>query len=137
MNKFGHPKLRILDPKSDPRPWGEEILLTDTTKYMGKLLMYDAGKQGGLQYHNEKDETFHLVQGTGFMDYDRGDGTLNSLRMGQGDTIHIPTRAIHRFRAITDCVGYEFSTYHVDDRVRVEDQYPNDPYQDKSGLKTT
>ena len=131
------PKLRIVDTQSHARPWGEEIVLTNTYKYMGKLLMYDAGKQGGLQYHKEKDETFHLVQGSGYMDYDRGDGTLNSLPMGSGDTIHIPNGAVHRFRALTDCVGYEFSTYHLEDRIRVEDQYPNDPHQNKSGLKTT
>lgn len=116
------------------QPWGTETLVASTPEYTGKVLRYTAGKAGGLQYHRLKDETFYLYEGAGRLNYDDGSGTLMPLRMGPGDSVHIPAGAVHRFTAITDCIGFEASTNHENDRVRVEAEY-GEP--ETGGLPTT
>ena len=117
------------------RPWGTELLIADGPGYTGKVLRYRAGHAGGLQYHVQKDETFYLFSGSGRVSWDRGDGTITSREMRAGDSYHIPAGAVHQFAAVTDCVVFEASTPHREDRVRCEEQYglPADP----DGLPTT
>lgn len=124
-------------PEVLERTWGQEVIIAKTSDYLGKVLLYKAGKAGGLQYHREKDETFYLAAGTGWMEYDDGTGTLVKRTMAPKESFRIPPGAPHRFQAITDCVGFEVSTPHFDDRVRVEEQYNVKVISDTYGLKTT
>lgn len=121
-------------PVSYPRDWGEEIFIARTPKYLGKILKMKAGTKGGLQYHVEKDETFHLVNGSAIVRSDDGDGKLMKTIMEPGESYHIPPGAVHQVEAVTDCVFFEASTPHFEDRVRCEAQYglPED-----GGLPTT
>lgn len=105
------------------RGWGTENILTDSPLYLGKINFYKAGKAGGLQMHREKDETFHVLSGTGWLDYDKGDGKITRVKIKSGDTIHIPTMAVHRIEAITDLLGIEFSNDIKEDRHRCEKEY--------------
>jgi len=106
-----------------PRTWGREVLIAQTPHYLGKLLYMNAGTAGGLQVHREKDETFFLFSGEAFVDTDPGTGTLQRLRMMPGESYHIPPGAVHRVEAITDCIFFEVSTPHFNDRVRMETRY--------------
>jgi len=115
-------------------PWGTETLVAWGPGYIGKVLRYSAGKAGGLQSHRQKDETFYLHEGEAWVDYDPGDGTLARVRMAAGMSFHIQPSTPHRFTAITDCVVFEASTPHFDDRVRLEAEY-GEP--DTGGLPTT
>lgn len=115
-------------PKTLHREWGEEIFIAETAHYLGKILRMRAGTQGGLQYHVEKDETFHLVSGEALVESEavrNTDGELEivRVRMGPGESYHIPPGAVHRVTAVTDCVFFETSTPHYDDRVHVEHLY--------------
>lgn len=134
-----HPSIPIqpVAIKALARPWGEEIFVAETPQYLGKLLHYRAGAAGGLQYHVDKDETFYLHSGTAYVDYDGGHGTLVRVTMEPGESFHIPPGAVHRFVAITDCVVFEASTAHYDDRVRVEDRYGVPHLGAEFGLPTT
>jgi len=129
-------KLRLFLPLVYKRVWGQEIIYTESGKYLGKILKYNAGKMGGLQYHINKDETFILFEGEGWMDYDTGDGELGSFRLTPGIAVHIPPLTPHRFRAETDCIGLESSTAHYQDRVRCEEKYGIEIAEDY-GLVTT
>lgn len=100
-----------------PKPWGEELLLAHTRHYTLKRLTYLAGASGALQHHVEKDEAFHLHSGAAWVDSDDGHGQIVREKMRPGQTFHIPPGAPHRFTAITDCVVFEASTPHFDDRV--------------------
>jgi mannose-6-phosphate isomerase-like protein (cupin superfamily) len=120
-------------PQVLARPWGEEIFIAQTPRYLGKLLQMRAGTAGGLQYHVEKDETFYLLSGSALVDSVIG-GTLVRQPMGAGQAFHIPPGAVHRVTAVTDCVFVETSTPHYDDRVRVEAAF-GEP--DTGGLPTT
>lgn len=116
------------------REWGQEIVFTNTPKYLGKVLRMKAGTAGGLQLHVEKDETFHLYEGQAMVITDDGHGTLVEAIMLPGDTCHVPPGAVHQVRAITDCTFFEASTVHFDDRVRCEERYGLEQH---GGLPTT
>jgi mannose-6-phosphate isomerase-like protein (cupin superfamily) len=106
-----------------PRHWGEECIVVQTDQYLGKFLRYKAGSAGGLQYHVEKDECFHLIEGLAWWDSDDGSGKLIRTQLKAGMTVRIPPGAPHRLEALTDCFGVEWSTPHFDDRVRCEKDY--------------
>lgn len=117
-----------------PREWGREILVARTEQYIGKVLHMKAGHAGGLQYHRQKIETFHLFSGKALVTTDFGDGILVEIVMVPGESYHIPAGAIHKVTAIQDCVLFECSTPVFDDRVHVEARY-NLP--EAGGLPTT
>jgi len=115
--------IEIFEPHDvGPRNWGREILIAKTQFYIGKILKMNAGSAGGLQYHVEKDETFMLFSGEATVDSDVG-GALVSTEMTAGMSIHVPPGAPHRVTARTDCIFFEVSTPHFDDRVRCESEY--------------
>lgn len=122
------------EPEILIRDWGEEIIVAATDRYLGKVLKMRAGTRGGLQYHREKDETFHLWSGEALVRSDDGGGALVETLMEAGESYHIPPGAVHQVEALEDCIFFEASTPHYDDRVRVESDYavPNG-----SGLPTT
>lgn len=110
-------------PKTLHRTWGEEIFIAETDRYLGKILRMKAGTAGGLQYHTEKDETFHLLAGRALVRFDDGHGQLQVVMMLPGESYHIPPGAPHQVEALENCVFLECSTPHYDDRVRVEERY--------------
>lgn len=125
MNKLA--LVERLTPTTVVRPWGTEQTIVRTADYSGKVLRYKAGQAGGLQYHVLKDETFLLLEGECELTHVTSDEwsayPLRWLRMSPGDAFRFPPFSVHQVRAITDCMGIEFSTPHEDDRVRVEGRY--------------
>lgn len=106
-----------------PKEWGTELLVAHTPHYTGKVLLMRAGASGPLQYHAHKDETFYLYSGEARVTFDTGDGKQAFTPMRAGMSFHIPPGAVHRVHAVTDCVLFEASTPHFDDRVNVEQAY--------------
>ncbi len=121
-------------PRVLTRTWGEEVIVAETPAYLGKVLRMRAGQAGGLQYHVDKDETFYLFTGRALVRHDDGTGRLFVTMMLPGQSYHIPPGAVHQVEAIEDCVFFEASTPHYDDRVRMEAYYGR-PRGD--GLPTT
>ena len=117
-----------------PRDWGEEVFIEGNARYLFKRLDMRAGTKGGLQQHVEKDETFYLVSGTALVRSDDGMGGLLETTMHTGQAYHIPPGATHQVEAVTDCVFFEASTPHYNDRVRVEHLYG---LPEGGGLPTT
>jgi len=129
------PQVKVQLPRDmGQRTWGEELLVIDTPAYIGKVLNMQAGKAGGLQKHVEKDEASYLFSGTAWVYTDTGDGELKRFKWEAGTAIHIPPGSVHKVEAITDCVIFEASTPHFNDRVRLEEQYGR---TDVDGLPTT
>lgn len=132
---MSRPSIELRAPLSvGPRDWGQELLIAHTPTYIGKVLRMRAGTAGGLQLHVEKVETFHLAEGLAWVDYDDGDGKLTRMLMMEGMSVHVPAGAPHRVTAIEECLFFEVSTPHFDDRVRVEAEY-GEP--ETGGLPTT
>jgi mannose-6-phosphate isomerase len=104
------------------KPWGYELRFVRTDRYAGKFLFIRKGQQLSLQYHRRKDEAFFVQEGT--LDLVLGEGSeQRSVRLGPGESWHIPPGTIHRFRAVTDVGLFEVSTPELDDVVRIEDDY--------------
>lgn len=127
-------QIQAYHPRTLHRDWGEEIFVAETDKYLGKVLRMRAGTRGGLQKHVDKDETFHLFSGRALVRCGIEHRGLMVIPMYPGQSYHIPPGAVHQVEALEDCVFFEASTPHYNDRVRMEAEYglPED-----GGLPTT
>jgi mannose-6-phosphate isomerase-like protein (cupin superfamily) len=107
-----------------PKPWGHETIWALNDLYAGKILHIKAGHKLSVQYHEVKDETVYLLSGS--MRYwvqMPGSTELRDMKLGVGQAFRITPRTIHSIEAITDCDVLEASTPHLDDVVRLQDQY--------------
>ena len=111
------------------KPWGYELRFVRTDRYAGKVLFIKRGAQLSLQYHAVKDESFFVQEGT--VELVLGRGTDRQvMRLGPGETRHMPPGTVHRFRGVTDCLLFEVSTPELEDVVRIEDDYGRAGTQD-------
>lgn len=108
-----------------PKPWGHEVIWAHTPLYVGKILHIKAGQALSVQYHNQKDETIHLLSGE--MIYRVGDGDvggpLREVSLVAGESFRNEPGMVHQMEAVTDCDVLEASTPHLDDVVRLSDRY--------------
>jgi len=114
-------------PKQPPsrrvmKPWGHELIWAYTPQYIGKLLYIKAPHRLSYQYHNVKEESIYLLDGQMEFEFEVS-GKRSSVRLGPGDTFHIPSKMRHRMIAIKDCTVLEASTPYLKDVVRLEDAY--------------
>ena len=109
------------------KPWGYEIRWAVTDRYLGKILHVKQGEALSLQYHERKDEWLLVVRGTVDTEIGVDDGELKTIRMREGDTVHIEPGTRHRLTAVEDTDIYEVSTPEIDDVVRLEDRYGRAP----------
>ena len=107
-----------------PKPWGHEMIWAHSDLYVGKLLHIKAGQALSVQYHNQKDETIHLLRGQMKYRVDFRDGRgLVDVPFGEGESYRNTPGHIHQMEAVTDCDVLEVSTPHLDDVVRLTDRY--------------
>jgi mannose-6-phosphate isomerase len=109
------------------KPWGYEIRWAVTDRYLGKILHVKQGEALSLQYHERKDEWLLVVRGTVDTEIGVDDGELKTVRMREGDTVHLEPGTRHRLTAVEDTDIYEVSTPEMDDVVRLEDRYGRAP----------
>lgn len=111
------------------KPWGYEIIYAHTDRYVGKILHVNAGEALSLQYHEQKDETLYLLEGSYVFVVDEG-GELVERTMQPGDAYRITPGTRHRMTAGPEgCDILEVSTPELDDIVRLEDRYGRAPQQ--------
>jgi mannose-6-phosphate isomerase len=111
------------------KPWGYEIhWVPEGMPYMGKILHIEAGKRLSLQVHDQKQETYWLLDGECDLILENEQGELDIVHMqkGFGYTTKIGQR--HRHQAVTDCNVAEVSTPEMGTTWRLEDDYarPNE-----------
>jgi mannose-6-phosphate isomerase len=110
-------------PRIVPKPWGEERIFAETGRYAGKLIFIRAGESLSYQYHNRKEETVHVLEGTLGLQIERGEEKAD-LRLAPGESFHVDPGTRHRmFADKTDCLLVEVSTPELDDVVRLADRY--------------
>ena len=105
------------------KPWGYEVRWAVTDRYLGKILHVKKGEALSLQYHERKDECLLVVRGCVDTEIGFEDGDLKTLRMREGDSVHLAPGTRHRLTAVEDTDIYEVSTPEIDDVVRLEDRY--------------
>ena len=109
------------------KPWGHEIIFAHTKDYVGKILFVRAGQCLSLQFHQVKEETIFLSSGRLKFQMDDASGGLVDHVLEPGMSFHIPPNRRHRMIGISDCTIFEVSTPHLDDVVRLQDQYGRAP----------
>lgn len=132
-----HPELKGLfferhaDLYKVIKPWGHELWINGQHPcYALKEIFIKAGTKTSLQYHNFKQETNVLFQGTAKLHY-KANAQISIDRAKEADTsatliepvssIEVIPKTLHRLEAVTDILLYETSTPHLDDVVRVLD----------------
>jgi mannose-6-phosphate isomerase-like protein (cupin superfamily) len=108
--------------KTVPKPWGHETIWAHSERYVGKILHIKAGHALSVQYHNQKDETVHLLTGELVYRVQMGQN-LEDMHLKAGESFRITPGTIHQMEAVTDCDVLEVSTPELDDVVRLSDRY--------------
>jgi mannose-6-phosphate isomerase len=127
--RLSSPNLRGVDrfafePRRVEKPWGYELIWALTDNYVGKLLYVRAGHSLSLQFHREKDEAWYVESGRARLELGEvGDRVLSEEVVSAGSCFHYPPGTVHRVTALEDTMILEVSTPHLDDVVRLEDQY--------------
>lgn len=110
-------------PKRIEKPWGHEVWFAHTEHYAGKIITVTAGHRLSLQYHDNKDETSHLVSGRMRLWQGTDRDALTETIIEAGATWRNTPGTIHTVEAIEDASFFEVSTPELHDVVRLEDQY--------------
>jgi quercetin dioxygenase-like cupin family protein len=117
-NYFGDKvKSRVIE-----KPWGFEHIWTETEHYVAKILQISPKQRLSLQYHEFKEETVYVLEGTllNWTDDDKSP----PQRYNAHQVLHIKPNQVHRFGAGESMVRLmEVSTPHLDDVVRLADDY--------------
>ena len=115
-------KAGPVDVRVVQKPWGHETIWAHTDQYVGKVLHIRAGHALSVQYHNQKDETVHLLRGTMIYRVQEG-AQLVERPLKAGESFRNTPGTVHQMEAVTDCDVLEASTPHLDDVVRLSDRY--------------
>ena len=111
-------------PEKVEKPWGWELIWADTDAYVGKILFVRAGESLSLQFHREKDESWHVENGRARLELgDAGQEALDEEVVTAGASFRLRPGTVHRITALEDTTILEVSTPHLDDVVRLEDDY--------------
>lgn len=106
------------------KPWGEERVFAETSRYAGKLISIKAGQTLSYQYHVKKEETLHVLEGELGLEVAEPEGERQILKLTPGQTFHVTPGTRHRmFADARDCLLVEVSSPELDDVVRLEDRY--------------
>lgn len=105
------------------KPWGREIWFADTPHYAGKILEIKKGHRLSLQYHEKKCETLYVFSGQAKITFGKDQKKLCSKIFNQGDKIDILPYTIHRVEALKNTKIFEVSTPHLNDVVKLADDY--------------
>jgi len=105
------------------KPWGHELIWTHTDRYVGKLIVIEAGRRLSLQKHLYKDESVLVISGRLRLHLEDDNGTVQGIELGPGEHRRVPVGRIHRFEAIERTELVEVSTPELDDVIRIEDDF--------------
>ena len=107
------------------KPWGHENRWAITDKYLGKILHINPGKRLSRQYHEQKDETIFVLEGTLVLELGTPDTEeYSKVILKPGARWRIKPGTIHRFTAPSDgCKLIEVSSPEINDVIRLEDDY--------------
>jgi len=112
------------DVRKVEKPWGHELIWALTGVYCGKVLFVKKGHSLSLQFHREKDESWLIHSGRAKLELGEvGARMLHEEVIAAGAAFHYPPGTVHRITALEDTTILEVSTPHLEDVVRLEDNY--------------
>jgi len=92
--------------KEIKKAWGKELIVTNSEKYAGKVLVLDKGALSSVHRHLEKDETMLCIEGKVLLLVDEKAYWLEPYH----DPVHIPPKSWHTFVGLEESRIVEFST---------------------------
>lgn len=115
-----------VDPyvKRVEKPWGYELhWVREDAPYIGKVLHINAGARLSLQVHDEKQESWFIMNGRAAVIWENNKGEMieTELQPGVGYSTKIGQK--HRLKGITDADILEVSTPEKGTTWRLEDDY--------------
>ena len=120
----------LVEPvKHVSKPWGSELWVAVTEQYALKIITLNAGQRSSLQFHRRKHEHIYIDSGRVKTEFVGPDGKLVTKVCGPGVIIENRPGDMHRLEALEDVRLIEVQTPHLDDLVRVEDDYQRDERQ--------
>jgi mannose-6-phosphate isomerase len=106
------------------KPWGYELIWAEAEDYVGKILFVRAGHSLSLQFHRKKDESWFVQSGRAELQLgEAGEAVLKKEVIAAGAAFRYRPGTVHRVTAVDDTTILEVSTPHLDDVVRLEDEY--------------
>lgn len=121
---MGIPYIKRLE-----KPWGYELhWVPENRPYMGKILHINRDNRFSLQIHENKLESWFLINGKAKIIWDDQNGNLVETEMEPGKGYSLENGQRHRIAGITDCDIIEVSTPEIGTTYRLEDDYkrPNE-----------
>lgn len=118
--------LHLSKIKKVTKPWGFEIWLSDAsdTPYALKVIYLKKGTKTSLQIHKEKSEHNFIFSGDIKLYYqDTKSKKIRFVKLNGGHVIKFLPNTIHRIEALTEAIMIEASSHHLDDVIRLEDDY--------------
>jgi len=106
------------------KPWGYELhWVPADAPYLGKLLHINAGARLSLQAHDQKQESWFVVNGRAAVIWENAQGEMieTELQPGVGYSTKIGQK--HRLKGLTDTDIIEVSTPEAGTTWRLEDDY--------------
>jgi len=88
--------------------WGNELIITNSPLYCGKILNLFARHRCSIHYHRCKTETFYILSGLVLMELENYQSEPFIMR--PGDVIDILPQMKHRFTGLLDSKIIEFSS---------------------------
>jgi mannose-6-phosphate isomerase len=110
-------------PRTVKKPWGHEIWWALTDEYAGKILHVNKGHRLSLQYHEHKDESCYLLSGRLLLVQGPSPDELDERAVDAGVVWRNEPGQVHTIEALEDAAVLEVSTPHLDDVVRLADNY--------------
>src|SRR3989344_2145527 len=101
--------------------WGYELWIENNEKYCNKLLILNKGFESSWHYHEQKDETFIILEGKVSLTYANGlDETNQTIILNKGDKFRLKPGVVHTFKSlIPRSIVMEVSTTDDDDNVKL------------------
>ena len=114
----------IVEPaKFIEKPWGSELWVAVTKDYCLKIIELNSGGRTSLQYHEKKHEHIYIASGRARVEFTGSDGQLVTEIAGPGTILEHRPGDRHRLEALEDVCLFEVQTSHLDDVVRLADDY--------------
>lgn len=98
-----------------PKGWGHELIIHNSEKYCGKVLVFKKGCKFSMHYHLLKQETWYVNKGSFIYRWiDTENAVQHETQMKVGDTVTQYPGQPHQLEALEDGEIFEVSTQHFD-----------------------
>ena len=106
------------------KPWGYELhWVREDAPYIGKVLHINAGARLSLQVHDEKQESWFIMNGQAVVIWENAKGEMIETELQPGVGYSTKVGQKHRLRGITDADILEVSTPERGTTWRLEDDF--------------